>query len=192
MKYGNIKFLRVTNMSISEDESPRLTVIQTDIFDVFEPLESFPPRTTTVNLKTSSMEHLESGILLRDAVNTALNHLSLENETDNRARKYVQFSEPKVLVPPVVKSRCCEKGFPIPVMFPLGWTKQNITVLGDRKKRGAGVNHLNLIQIMGRTAHSWQPYFLQDPYVFSTIVRPSLNSVEINKVMLEYTENAKR
>ena len=53
------------------------------------------------------------------------------------------------------------KGEPITILHPLAWgTKQ--------KNRGVGVNHLNLIQIMGRTAHTWQPYICHDAYNATT------------------------
>ena len=135
-----------------------------NIFNVFEPLVNFPPRTKLHQKKeVCSKDSQESGILLRDAVNTALNNLSLDNK--GRSKKTLHTYDdikPKqeVLV-----------GHPINVIFPLGWAKQNVTVNIDRRRRGVGVNHINLIQIMGRTAHSWQPYVMHDSFNPSSIVR---------------------
>ena len=70
------------------------------------------------------------------------------------------------------------------------WTKNpcyNIPSRDEAKKnKGPGPNHLNLIQIKGRRAHRWQPYLLQEPRITSTIIRPSLNSVEINKALIQF------
>ena len=55
---------------------------KSDLFDAFQPLENFPPRTINNNgLEESdiyAIDNYESGILLRDAVNTALSNLSLD------------------------------------------------------------------------------------------------------------------
>jgi hypothetical protein len=87
---------------------------------------------------------------------------------------------------------------PIPILFPLGWSKQgslgggliggDFAALGRKKPgTGAGVNHLNLIQIMGRTAHAWQPYLCQDPYqqCRSSVIRPELRTAELNWILLK-------
>jgi hypothetical protein len=89
-------------------------------------------------------------------------------------------------------------GDPIPILFPLGWSKQGglggALIGGDfaaigrkRPGTGAGVNHLNLIQIMGRTAHAWQPYLCQDPYqqCRSSVIRPDLRTAELNCILLK-------
>ena len=135
-----------------------------NIFNVFEPLVNFPPRTKLHQKKeVCSKDSQESGILLRDAVNTALNNLSLDNKARSKKTLHTYDdikSKQEVLV-----------GHPINVIFPLGWAKQNVTVNIDRRRRGVGVNHINLIQIMGRTAHSWQPYVMHDSFNPSSIVR---------------------
>ncbi len=45
---------------------------------------------------------------------------------------------------------------------------------------------MNLIQIMGRTAHAWQPYMSQDPFFKgrSVVMRPDLRTVEVNSILL--------
>ena len=57
-----------------------------------------------------------------------------------------------------------------------------------KNNSGGGVNHLNLIQIKGNPVHSWQPKVVVDQEdkenVFS-ILRPDLNCVEINKLLIK-------
>ena len=55
-------------------------------------------------------------------------------------------------------------------------------------KTGGGVNHLNLIQIKGRPAHSWQPGVMQDNLAKLNIYRPTVYSVEVNKILLKTAE----
>ena len=93
------------------------------------------------------------------------------------------------------------QGQPIPILFPLGWSKQGGNVVGSASGRkrncdspcssgswssSGGVNHMNLIQIMGRTAHAWQPYMSQDPFFKgrSVVMRPDLRTVEVNSILL--------
>ena len=70
-------------------------------------------------------------------------------------------------------------GDSIPVVVP--------AIAGEIVKTGGGVNHLNLIQIKGRPAHSWQPRLLQD-----NIIRPNLCSVEVNKILLNTSDTKKK
>ena len=109
-----------------------------------------------------------------------------------------------------------DKGQPIPILYPLGWAKQSggaalatgglsrrRRTIGEIRSPGGGdrspgsrsmsgmngsggVNHLNLIQIMGRTAHAWQPHLVQDPYgqSRSAVMRPDLMDTELNWVLL--------
>ena len=59
-------------------------------------------------------------------------------------------------------------------------------------KTGGGVNHLNLIQIKGRPAHSWQPRIMQDNMGRLDIYRPTLYSVEVNKILLKTADSKKK
>ena len=67
----------------------------------------------------------------------------------------MEFKEPTVRVPAVSQTAInyemdiSPNGNSIPVVVPLH--SEEIVKTGD------GVNHLNLIQIKGRPAHSWQP-----------------------------------
>ena len=77
------------------------------------------------------------------------------------------------------------EAYPVPVMFPLGWAREHVILGVEKRKRGVGVNHLNLIQIMGRTAHWWQPFLRQEAMNFSSsIIRRPLTCFEINNVLL--------
>ncbi len=191
---------------------------------------------------SSSAENLESGQLLLEAVNTALSELSVKfshedpvviDDRVNTCSTPVLFhgcGSYHIPTAPVPHHHthtplACGKGSrsvvavarefsqPIPILFPLGWSKQSGT--GGGKKRsgdgsstggrslcsrsgssgGGGVNHLNLIQIMGRTAHAWQPYLYQDPYRLgrSAVMRPTLNSAELNWIIISHeTEEPKK
>ena len=75
-------------------------------------------------------------------------------------------------------------GDSIPVVIPAN--------SGDIVKTGGGVNHLNLIQIKGRPAHSWQPRLLQDNLGMFNIFRPTMCCVEMNKILLKADETKKK
>jgi len=223
------------------------------IFSVFKPMLFFPPRTSTggafggiatdnsVGITTSS-DHLETGHLLWEAVDTALSQLSVEYHDSNQPAigaglplLYPPFSSAGALsislrapgpagvpflpvsqTPPAFPigsrrgsprghSRPADgnKGQPIPILFPLGWSKQGGNALGSSSGRrrnvdspshssswssSGGVNHLNLIQIMGRTAHAWQPHLAQDPLCQgrSIVIRPDLKTAEMNSILLTF------
>ena len=78
--------------------------------------------------------------------------------------------------------------------LPLG---QKIPVVSPKmsedssKVSTAGVNHLNLIQIKGRSAHSWQPVFIQASSGEVYVVRPSLSTFAVNSILLKATEAKK-
>ena len=74
-----------------------------------------------------------------------------------------------------------EKVFSIPVVIPM--YNEESTKTGG----GHGVNHLNLIQIKGKPAHSWQPRMNQD-----AVIKPSLCSLEVNKILLKTAEVKKK
>ena len=46
---------------------------------------------------------------------------------------------------------------------------------------GGGVNHLNLIQIKGNPAHSWQPRVEENNKVY----RPDIRGLEMNQLLLK-------
>ena len=54
-----------------------------------------------------------------------------------------------------------------------------------------GVNHLNLIQIKGRAAHSWQPILIQASSGEVYVVRPSRSTFEVNSILLKASEAKK-
>ena len=179
--------------NLGPEKEFKFTSIESDLFNAFQPMKNFPPRTKNTdsngNYDMHSRDNLESGILLRDAVNTALNNLSLDQEkkpTKKVGKKYIVHSDAYDYEPCVAnKEWLSQEEFPVPVMFPLGWAREQVLVGGEKKKRGVGVNHLNLIQIMGRTAHNWQPFLLQDFYnVTASIVRRPLACIEVNNVLL--------
>merc|ERR1712212_472228 len=156
------------------------------LFEVFKPLESFPPRLEEQKVETSVNESLESSILLKEAMETALNNWPLEN-SDEKSERYPQYIS--TTHDHTRKCTPSERGYAIPIMIPIRWPKHNIHGNEDRMKR-RGVNHLNLIQIMGRTAHTWQPWFHQDPFRLSppVIKRPVINNVIVNKILLNMTQ----
>ena len=53
------------------------------------------------------------------------------------------------------------------------------------KAGGGGVNHLNLIQIKGNPAHSWQPRVEETNKVF----RPDITGLEMNQLLLRLKQN---
>ena len=53
------------------------------------------------------------------------------------------------------------------------------------KAVGGGVNHLNLIQIKGNPAHSWQPRVEENNKVF----RPDIRGLEMNQLLLRMKQN---
>ena len=69
--------------------------------------------------------------------------------------------------------------FSIPVVVPV--------FNEETKKTGGGVNHLNLIQIKGKPAHSWQPRLSQD-----SVIKPTLCSLEVNKILIRTAEVIKK
>ena len=69
--------------------------------------------------------------------------------------------------------------FSIPVLVPV--------FNEETKKTGGGVNHLNLIQIKGKPAHSWQPRLSQD-----SVIKPILRSLEVNKILIKTAEVKKK
>ena len=69
--------------------------------------------------------------------------------------------------------------FSIPVLVPV--------FNEETKKTGGGVNHLNLIQIKGKPAHSWQPRLSQD-----SVIKPTLCSLEVNKILIRTAEVIKK
>jgi hypothetical protein len=111
------------------------------------------------------------------AVDLALAQLSME------------FKEPTVSVPAVAQTAIKNEkdisftGNCIPVVVPVH--SEEIV------KTGGGVNHLNLIQIKGRPAHSWQPRVMQDNLGKLNIYRPTVYSVEVNKIMLKTADKTK-
>ena len=76
------------------------------------------------------------------------------------------------------------KGDSIPVVVPVH--SEEIV------KTGGGVNHLNLIQIKGRPAHSWQPRVMQENLAKLNIYRPTVYSVEVNKILLKTADIKKK
>ena len=112
------------------------------------------------------------------AVDLALAQLSLE------------FKEPTDSVPAVAQTAIkyekdiSSNGDSIPVVVPVH--SEEIV------KTGGGVNHLNLIQIKGRPAHSWQPRVMQDNMGRFNIYRPTLYSVEVNKILLKTADIKKK
>ena len=151
---------------------------------------------TAVGVVPSSLPTITTAGLLSPSLESTLRH--------SRAS-----SPPHALIYPIGRGRpsvvaeiggrgvrVTHHGDPIPILFPLGWSKQGgpgaLLLAGDlagrkRPGSGSGVNHLNLIQIMGRTAHAWQPYLCQDPYHHyrSSVIRPELKSVELNWILLK-------
>ena len=62
---------------------------------------------------------------------------------------------------------------------------------GSSKGSSSGVNHLNLIQIKGRAAHSWQPVYIQTSTGESFVNKPSLSTVDVNSMLLKAFEAKK-
>ena len=99
------------------------------------------------------------------------------------AQLSIEFKEPTVSHPPIsesfikYKKNISSSGDAIPVLVPVPFE--------EIVKTGGGVNHLNLIQIKGRPAHSWQPRLLQDNLEEYTVFRPTLHSVDVNKILLK-------
>ena len=58
----------------------------------------------------------------------------------------------------------------------------------ETSNNGGGVNHLNLIQIKGNPAHSWQPKLVVDQKNETTIVRAAVNCVKVNKLLLKHED----
>ena len=50
------------------------------------------------------------------------------------------------------------------------------------------MNHLNLIQIKGNPAHSWQPKLVVDQKNETSIVRAAVNCVKVNKLLLKHED----
>ena len=55
------------------------------------------------------------------------------------------------------------------------------------KAGGGGVNHLNLIQIKGNPAHSWQPRMEMEES--NKVVRPDIRGLEMNQLLLKIKKN---
>ena len=53
------------------------------------------------------------------------------------------------------------------------------------KAGGGGVNHLNLIQIKGNPAHSWQPRMEE----INQVYRPDIRGLEMNQLLLRMKQN---
>ena len=108
------------------------------------------------------------------------------------AQLSVEFKEPSVNYQPVTENFIKYKkdisfvkyekdincsGDTIPVVIPVS--------SDETAKSGGGVNHLNLIQIKGKPAHSWQPRVMHDNVRKFIIYRPSLYDFEVNKILLK-------
>ena len=89
-----------------------------------------------------------------DSASSIITTVKVNNNNNNEA---IDLS-PVVLAPSEVKTKVMPKGRPIPLLPPS--RPHN----AKRVLRGFGVNHLNLIQIRGKTAHPLQPKLIHRRY----------------------------